>query len=227
MNFVDLVEKLRIECGVSGSPVLSVQNLSGELLRLKNWIADAWDELQAAHQDWKFLHQTFSFSTTANKRQYTYIDAGIASFDIWDQSSFWIYNVSFGVSDQQPIGQMPWHNFREMYIRGVQTPMRPMCYSVAPDKSLWFGPLPDIPYNITGEYWVLPSAMVNDTDTPAGLPLRFHRCIVYGAMKKYAGYEGAAEVMARAQSEGTPLWNNLELDQLPIITIAGGGFNVA
>jgi hypothetical protein len=52
-------------------------------------------------------------------------------------------------------------------------------------------------------------------------------CIVYKAMLKYAGYEGAAEVMARAQSEGGPLYNVLLNDQLPDITIAGGGFDVA
>lgn len=227
MNFVDLVESLRVECGVSGSPILSVQSLSGELLRLKNWINAAWNELQVKRQDWKFLHGTFSFSTTVSKQNYTSTEAGITSFDIWDQSSFWIYDTTIGLADQQPIGQMPWYRFREMYIRGVQTPMRPMCYSVAPDKSVWFGPLPDKAYNISGEYWMLPSAMSADTDVPTGIPLRFQMMIVYLAMKKYAGYEGAAEVMARAQSEGDPLYDSMEFDQLPAVAIAGGGFDVA
>lgn len=221
MNFVQLVESLRIECGVSGSPIVSVQNLSGELARLKMWIGDAWDELQTGRPDWKWLFSEFSFSTIASTQRYTATDAGVPNLDIWKQDSFWMYNESFGLSDQMPLAEMRWDHFREMYIRGVQYPLRPMCYSVNPDKSIWLGPLPDAAYTISGECWNNPVSLAADADAPL-MPARFHKAVVYKAMAKYAGYEGASEVMERALTEGGPLYTKLEIDQLPPITIAGG-----
>lgn len=220
MNFVQLVERLRVECGVSGSPLLSVQNLSGELLRLQYWINDAWNNIQTFRNDWQFMRVPFSFTTTANVANYTPTAAGLPNLDEWKRDSMWIYDPSIGVSNQMPIGVMPWDGYREMYIRGQQTPQRPITISIGPDKQLWLGPVPDVPYNITGEYWTNPITLVNDTDIPA-LPARFHKLIVYEAMKMYAGYEAAPEVEARANKEGGPLWNGLELDQLPAMTVAG------
>lgn len=221
MNFLQLVENLRSECGVSGSTLMTTANLGGELLRLSGWITDAWNEIQVARQDWKFLRLPFSFVTTIGKQAYTPTEAGVPLLDIWKQDSFWLYANSLGISDQMPLSEMVWDHFREMYIRNVQTAQKPMCYSVHPNKSLYFGPLPDALYTITGEYWTLPLAIAADADTPA-MPVRFHKLIVYEAMKKYAGYEGADEVMQRAMKEGAVLWLKLEQDQLPSMTIDGG-----
>lgn len=221
MTFVQLVEDLRIECGVSGSPIVSVQNLSGELARLKKWIADAWNEIQTSRDDWKFMRTGFSFVTTANIQNYTPTAAGASNFADWKQDSLWIYSTALGLSDQQPLAKMDWDWFRDMYIRGQQNAQRPMCYSIDPAMALWFGSLPDTTYNITGEYWTTPVQLSADADVPA-MPARFHRVIVCEAMKKYAGFESAPEVYQRGVSEGSPLWSKLEKDQLPPVMVQGG-----
>jgi hypothetical protein len=221
MNFVELVDRLRVECGVSGSTLSSVQNLGGELNRLKTWIDAAWFELQVARTDWKFMRADVSFSITAGKQKYTPTEAGVPLLKIWKQDSFWIEDISRGLSDQQPLGEMQWEHFREMYVRGVQTAQRPMCYTVHPDKSLWFGPLPDTTYNMTGEAWLKPSHLVADDDTPV-MPEDYHMVIVYEAMKKYAGFESANDVMTRARGEGPPIRGKLEQEQLPDMTVDGG-----
>lgn len=220
MNFVDLVENLRVECGVSGSPVVSVQNLSGELLRLKNWIGDAWQAIQLKHQDWTFLRSDFSFVTTANKQSYTPTDVGIPTLDAYNQKSVWMYRNAAGLADQMPLGRMEWEHFRDMYIRGVQNPMRPIAFTVNPDKSLWLGATPDDVYTVSGECWIEPVVMAADTDTPV-MPAKFHKLVVLEAMKKYAGYEAANEVMSRAVTESARFWTQLELQQLPPVTVAG------
>jgi hypothetical protein len=221
MNFVDLVENLRVECGVSGSPIITVQSLSGELLRLKNWISDSWSAIQLKHQDWHFLRSNFSFVTTAGKQSYTPTEAGVPTLDVHNQASVWMYSNALGLSDQMPLGRMEWEHFRTMYLRGVQNPMRPICFSINPDKSLWLGSVPDGAYTITGECWLEPVKLSADLDTPA-MPAKFHKLIVLEAMKRYAGYEAANEVMARAITEGKPLWSDLEIQQLPQVTVAGG-----
>lgn len=221
MNFVDLVEDLRVECGVSGSQIMSVQNLNGELGRLKKWIADAWDEIQTSREDWKFLRTNFTFNTVASTQSYTPAVANAPNFADWKQDSLWIYSVALGLSDQQPLAKMEWDWFRDMYVRGPQTPQRPMCYTIDPDNALWFGSTPDGVYNITGEYWTTAIRLSADADIPA-MPARFHRLIVYEAMKKYAGFEAATEVYQRGTTEGSILRTRLEIDQLPPVRVQGG-----
>ncbi|NUX58654.1 phage adaptor protein [Paraburkholderia youngii] len=221
MNYVQLVENLRVECGVSGSPLVTVQSLSGELLRLQNWINDAWQMIQLKHQDWYFLRSSFSFVTTAGVQSYTPATVGVPNLDAWNQESVWMYNNALGLADQMPLGRMEWEHFRNMFLRGVQNPMRPITFAVKPeDKSLWFGAIPDQQYTVSGECWTEPATLSADTDTPA-MPAKFHKLIVLEAMKKYAGYEAANEIMARAMTEGAPLWTQLEIQQLPQVTVAG------
>lgn len=221
MNFVDLVEDLRVECGVSGTRLITVQSLNGELDRLRKWTVDAWNMIQMKHQDWKFLRAYFTFTTTAGKQSYTPAEAGVPLLDLWQQDSVWMYQASRGVVDQMPLGAMGWEHFRRMYIMGGQPQARPMAFSISPEKTFWLGMVPDSQYTITGEYWRDPQTLELDTDTPL-MPAKFHKLIVLEAMKKYAGYEAAAEVMQRANSESGALWNALVIDQLPQVTIAGG-----
>jgi hypothetical protein len=210
-----------VECGASGSPLVTVQSVNGEMLRLKNWIADAWNEIQVSRQEWKFLRAKFTFNTQANKQQYSLAEMGVANLDMWKQNSFWIYNPTFGLSDQMIFDPLPWDDFREAYIRGQQTAMRPQRFALDADDSIWLGPLPDDVYTVSGEYWTDPVQLVADTDTPA-MPVQFHKLVVYEAMKKFAGYDAATEVYQRAVNEGSHLRTMLEVSQLPAITIDGG-----
>lgn len=229
MNFVQLVESLRVECGVSGAPLTTIMSVGGELLRLRNWIIAAWNDIQTKHTDWNFLRANFQFNTTASKQSYSLADAGVPTLDTWNQESIWLYDPAIGISDERPLGRMSWEHFRRMYMMGSQIPAKPIAFTINPlDKSISFGSLPDSAYTIVGECWTEPVALFNDADTPA-MPAKFHQLIVYEAMKKYAGYEAASEVMARAESEGKVLWNQLVIQQLPQVRIGGalggGHFN--
>jgi hypothetical protein len=101
----------------------------------------------------------------------------------------------------------------------VQT--RPISIAVGPDQSLNMGPPPDGTYTITGDYFVAPSLMVNDTDIPVGLPTRFHLLIVYRAMIKYSGYESAPEVEQRGSMESARMMANLMAVRAPRLHFGG------
>ena len=54
MNFLQLVESLRIEVAASGRPITTLQGgLAAETNRLKRWVASAWNDIQLAHTDIK------------------------------------------------------------------------------------------------------------------------------------------------------------------------------
>lgn len=75
MNRLALVQRLALECGVSGT-ISSTVNQTGEALRLVTWIDQAWLDLQTKHDDWDWLRssnilgQGASFPTTAGGYSY-------------------------------------------------------------------------------------------------------------------------------------------------------------
>ena len=216
MNFLQLVNRLKVECGVSGPVLSTVQNLTGEMDRLKSWINAAWVDIQASQEEWEFLRREVGFTLTASKRFYTYTDAGITSFGNWKRDSFRLSSVTANYGDEQLLNFVEYTTFRNLYMyanmRNVTA--RPVAVTVDPSKQLGFGSNPDIPYVVDGEYFMCPTEMSADIDTPS-IPDRFHLMIVYRAMMSYAGYESASEVYQRGQVEFNRLNNRLHIDQLP------------
>lgn len=113
--------------------------------------------------------------------------------------------------------------WRDAYMLGAMRTVktRPYVIAVAPDQSLCLGPPPSGAYTITGDYWLAPTLLVNDTDIPLGLPTRWHLLICYDAMMKYGEYEAAPDVMERAQRERNRLIRQIEARRLPAMGFAG------
>lgn len=221
MNFLQLINRTRVECGVSGAstPLSTAQNLTGESARIANWVNSAWNDIQTSKEDWQWMRQPFQFNTVAQQQIYTPTEAGIAStFGNWKRDSFRCSSVGQNYQDEQLLNYMEWTTFRNLYQYGSSrtTYARPVVVTIDPDKSLGFGSIPDLAYVITGEYYVKPAEFSADTDAPSPyFPDRFHLAIVYRAMMSYAGYEAAPEVYSRGELEFKRLMNRVEIDQLP------------
>ena len=223
MNYLQLVNTARRECGVSGSSteLTSTANLSGESLRMANWVNQAWIDVQTAKEDWQWMRAPVQFNTVTQQQTYTPTQAGVGStFGNWKRDSFRCSSVGQNYADEQLLNYMEYTTFRNLYQYGNMrtTYARPVVVSIVPgtDKSLGFGAIPDQPYVITGEYYKKPVDFSADTDTPA-IPDRFQMMIVYRAMMYYGGYEAAPEVFARGEQEFKRLMNRLNIDQLPTI----------
>ena len=220
MNYLQLVNRARVECGVSGAstPLVTAQNLTGESARIASWINSAWVDIQLTHEDWQWMRQSVQFNTVTQQQTYTPAQAGVGStFANWKRDSFRCSSVGQNYADEQLLNFMDYTTFRNLYIYGNMrsTYQRPVVVSIAPgaDKSLAFGAVPDQPYVITGEYYVQPTELSADTDEP-NIPSRFHMMIVYRAMMSYGGYEAAPEVFQRGETEFKRLMNRLNIDQI-------------
>jgi hypothetical protein len=218
MTLLELVNKTRVECGVSGPPLASVQNQTGESARVVSWVQQAWIDIQTSKEDWLFMREPFTFNTVAQQWEYTPTQAGLTDFANWRRDSFRCSSVGQNYSDEQLINYMDWSTYRNLYRYGNMrtTYARPVVVSITPDKNLAFGSVPDQAYVIDGEYYVKPVEMTQDSDAP-NIPDRFQMIIVYRAMMYYAGYEAAPEVMARGEFEYKRLYSRLEIDQLPTV----------
>jgi hypothetical protein len=218
MNLLQLTNQTRVECGVSGPTLSSVQNLTGESARILAWVQQAWIDVQTSKEDWLFLRETFEFNTVASQWEYTAANAGLTDFGNWKRDSFRASSVNNLYRDEQLLNYMDWTTYRNLYryANMRNTLARPVVVSITPNKDLAFGSTPDQIYTINGEYYTQPVSLSADTDIP-GIPARFHMIIVYRAMMYYAGYESAAEVLARGDFEYRRLYSRMEIDQLPTI----------
>lgn len=225
MTFLQLVQKLRQECGVSGTgPVTTIAQV-GEYKLLVDWIVDAWLEIQGLHPDWKFLRTSTSWTTIADQYAYTPLQCGIAAdtFGSWVRHEMRQYNTAAGLLSEMPVYHMAYDRWRRTYNLGGLRSQRsmPLNYAVAPDQSLVLGPTPTAGYTMTGDYYRAPVTFAANGDIPALPPGFNHMIIVYAAKMKYAAHESAPEVYAEAERLYLPLLSRLEVGQLEEIGISG------
>lgn len=223
MNFLQLINRTRVECGVSGAstPLTSVTGLTGESARIASWVNTAWVDLQTLKEDWQWMREGFQFNTVTQQQIYTPAETGVGStFGNWKRDSFRVSSVGQQYKDEQLTNYMDWTTFRNLYIYSNMrfTYARPVVVSIDPDKNLAFGSVPDQPYVIVGEYYIKPTEFAAVTDAPpATFPDRFHMLIVYRAMMYYGGYESASEVYQRGELEHKRLMSRMAIDQLPTL----------
>jgi hypothetical protein len=222
---LELAQRLAQEAGLSGASngtlPAAVTGQTGEMLTCINDLDAANQDIQNKKKNWKFLRFNFTFPTVAATAAYSPTDAGIAQLRDWITRDIRCYLTSTGIADEQEICYKPWDLFRRAYLigSGTTTPGRPTHFTIKPDKSIQFYPVPDAIYTIAGEYYKKAQTM-SVTDGPL-FPSEFHLLAVWEALKKHARREGAAELYSIAKEAADPLWDAMFTDQLPPVTLAG------
>lgn len=223
MNYLSICQRLRSECGVSGSNA-TVVGATGEWGRLCAWVAQSYQEIQERHPDWQWMRKDVSFNTIANQQTYLPASAPISltDFAAWKMDSFRLYLTSAGVNNETFLIPEEYTAFRDSYVLGARrnTYARPISITQAPSKALMFGLTPNDIYTVNGEYYKTPMVLSVDADIP-DMPDRFHMLIVYRAMIHYGMFEAAGEVIARGREMEKSMMYSLEQDQLPMLLHAG------
>lgn len=222
-NFLELCQKLRQEAGISGTGPTSVLNQSGEMKRIVDWIARAYEDVQNAEGQWNFLRRDFTFPTIQGVQAYTADSVGLPEHESWLDQSFRVYLTEMGYDDEVWIKYWPWESFRDAYIRSGNrdTVGRPIAWTIRPeDQAVMLWPLPDLDYTIVGEYMRRPAVMAASVDVPL-FPRQFHDVLMWRALMWYGNYESAPELYATGRGEFERMMNRLRRDQLPQITLGG------
>ena len=227
MNFLQLAQRLSVECGVSGTGPSSVIGQTGMSGKLVNWIQSAWLEIQGLHDNWGWMREPFQFNTVAGTGDYppattTNQLTGDALSDLryWHKDTFRCQRVSIGVQDEQWLVEWDYQVFRNTYRFNLQVNNRPVVFAIKPNgKDVMLGSIPDDIYAVTGEYQFKPRSMVNNTDEPEMPNDALHMLIVYKAMQFYGMFEAAPEVVQRGEAEYSRLLNQLEREQLPEVSL--------
>ncbi len=212
MTFLELVQRLALECAVSGS-ITTLVSATGETLRLKTWIQQSYTELQTERFNWEYLRSSklngggVSFATVSGQAIYPLgtgagtVGVTAANFGSWVKGSFRDQTTSVGVGDQIFLPWISYDAWRNSYAYGAQQNVttRPVAIAVAPDNAICVGPYPTATYTLTGDYYRSPLTLSVNADEPTVIPAQWQMAIVYQAMIYYGLYEGAPEVVARGE----------------------------
>jgi len=223
VDFLALVQSLHYEAKLPGSPPAAVTAQSGRAADLVRWIIEAWNDIQRDKDGrWKWRRSEWFVNTVADDASYVFSDctdviaaATITRFHAWeldDDDPPFIYLVSEGKTSERELPIARWNEFRRLYLRATHDPASPSQMSVDHTDALYFGPTPNDIYRVTGNYWKSIQNLVNDVDVPE-MPSDFHMLIVYRALLKYAYNVVGQDILARAQTEGTPIYDALVENQ--------------
>lgn len=221
-TFLDLVQRLSIECGIPGSGPSTVVGASGQVLDLCQWTVNAWTEVQTKHDDWSFMLVSpgVSFTTVAAQTLYTPTQAGVTAGEVssWKRGTFRNYKTSAGTPSEIRMQWMDYDDWRDCYNIGTlrTTQVQPMMFSITPELSIALQ-CPLAGYTITADYYSAPVLLSADANIPS-LPARFNMAIVYRAMMDYGTFESDPEVYQKGKRGYDLVMGRLEKQRLPQMT---------
>lgn len=227
-TFLQLTQDVARESGtISGTNPTAVASQTGRLLKIVEWTAQAYVMIQNLHADWRWMQKTFSGNTTAGVGQYTAATWSVTDLRDWlrdDRETGYmphtIYLTASGVSREGALREISWQQWRTTYGRGNQINNYPSEYAVSPDGKFSLGQIPDDDYTVNGEYRQAAVMLAADADQP-DMPEAFEQIIVWQAIMMLAEFDEAPEQRAGAILKYNALLEDLQRDQLPVVSLGG------
>jgi len=220
MNLLALCNRLIAEAGISAQPMTTTVNQTGELGRVVNWIQQAWLDIQSAHTTWRWMRKSATIVTVAGQSGgYTAVANDVAT---WTLDAARNYVTAQGPITEIFMNFVEYDDFRNSYLYGAlrYAQSRPLVFTINPDNTLSFGPVPNGDHTVTNDYYKKPIEMADDAAEP-DMPATFHMGIVWRALMFYGGYEAAGEAYNRGMNEYGIVLDKLEVNQLPMIQMGG------
>lgn len=228
MQYIELAQRLRRKCRVSGSGPNAITGQTEEYARLLDWVNEAWMLIQRKHeQDWNFLRANCQANTINGQANYGAVEFGLPdlgrfALNYETGDSFRVYNTAQGTASETFMEAIDYDDWRDRFLIGSlrNSYMQPDSVAIGPDGTLFCGPIPSAGWTIIGEYYRVPSEMSTSSSTPS-LPAQYHMAIVYRAMMLYGASEAAAEVYTDGQNAFDQIMREIERTQLPRIRLGG------
>jgi hypothetical protein len=199
-TYLELAQRLRRKCRVTGNGPSAVTGQTEEYARLLDFTAEAWLQIQNMRTDWMFMRASASCATVQGQSSYGATDFGLTDLGYWaldycEGDTFRNYVTATGLNSEVFMGIEDYDSWRDLYLYGANrtTFTRPMVVARTPDNKIACGPIPAAGYTLIGDYYRLPTRFTAAADVPS-LPVQFHDAIVYKAMTLYGASEAAPEV---------------------------------
>lgn len=222
MTFLELCQRVQLESSLGGSSAIAqVQNQTGDLAKIVNWVQAAWRELQSERREWSFKWQAFTVVLTAGSQDYNLvqlIDNTTPDIQLAEGPL-----VLFGTYGRRRLDRMDFDLFMDRYLNLDASSGIPLAVTILPDRqTIRFEVSLETDSSLTGSYYVENQELTVNGDVPI-MPVKYHDAIVYGALKKYAEYDEADRIFATA-SANYDRWHDLMVrDLLPKVLVGAPG----
>jgi len=211
MNYLELCQRVRLECAISGSGPAAVTGQVGVYSKLVNWVNDAWREIQLDKTQWLFMWGEFTFDTIINTPDTTTTGLTVRDFT---REPLVIYHKATGLDDK---GFIPYLKYKDWYARygASHVPAgRPQVWTVLPNGALRLTPKPDGEYVVIGNGHLKPQTLINNADIPI-LPEEYHLAIMWLACSKWFADQEAGQRQQDMMNNYLSIKDELLRDQLP------------
>lgn len=182
MNYLQLCQRVHLECGLSGSGPQAVTNQTGVNAKIVSWVAQAWNELQMRRPDWKWLWAQDTLALVPGQREYDLP----ADFDHLIPGLTRLDGAELEILPYQDLRMIP------------SATGRPYAAAVTPADRFLLLSEPTEAGTLTFEYIKTPQQLVSVADIPA-LPGAYHIAIVYLAVTKYAAHDDHGQLFQDAK----------------------------
>jgi hypothetical protein len=217
MNRLQLVQRAHQESGLSGNAPASTLNQSGMAAKMVNWVDAAWEDIQNDETNWRFNHGTSGGALTSGDDTYDpVVDWSITAEParwVQDDRGSYVYRPADGLASRLFMRFLPWEQFR-----GINIPLaggQPLYWTVKPDGDIAYHPRPNASgFTTVHEFYMANQVLAADADIPRA-PERFHLAIVWRAVMKYAGHDGATDLYQVAAREEGRYMDRMRSSELP------------
>ncbi len=217
MNYLELCQELRSECGIQGDGPSSVVGQTGIMAKLVRWTRQAYIDIQSRPFPWDWLQQEIEFPLTAGLGEYDLLSG--ASWARPDVSSFkntnsWLWPVATPAAKTKV--KVLTH---DEFVRDVPDRTAvgvPSSVSIAPWRAVRFNRVPDRDCTYRVECRLTPELLSANDHVPA-MPEQHHRVIVLFAAKYYARHDADTTLSAGLNEELRTAWTALIRECTPAI----------
>ena len=202
----------------------------GRLLRVVNWVAEAYRRIQTKNANWRWMNKEFSGDTIATVQTYAASALGITTrFSNWIEPTeedndfpMTIFLKSAGDADEGPLVFVPWQTFYRRYLVGAASRPddKPNFITIDDQDKIRLSPTPDAIYTIRGLYHQAPQILAVDADIPE-MPAQFHDLIKWRALDLLATFDEGFEQKAHFIVERDSLDAQLNTHQIPKFRLGG------
>lgn len=224
MTYLELVQTAMKRAKVRSGVPTTLTGAVDAALSFKEYVGDAWRELQEESTNWWFrqkLDQTLTLSDGVDEYA---MPTGLETINY---RTVTVYTTA--KQDETPVAKMSYETWRTVKDTLETTESRPQYVIERPDGVLQVWPVPDQTYYLRFDgVWEI-DEMTDDSDTPGSnvsggtlLPARFHWVIVYDACRRFYEDHEDAEGIEKMQNKYLAQRARLSEKQTPPIHVRPG-----
>ncbi len=221
MDYLQLVQRLKQECGVQGDAPTTTVGLTGMFKKLADWVSQAHYEIEQQCR-WNWMYRQTTLPITAGSR--TVVTTTISPTNAIGIDDKLIYSYATDPNSKLQMEQKDYREMLRLFDTVTVRTGQPRFLAISPtDNSFYLDATPDQNYTLYFGYWREPVTLksspenaLDDKVIPA-MPVNYHMLIVYQAMVFYAQHEGAMDVRQEAMNMyNEMLWSmsNTELPEM-------------